>query len=205
MVAKARRERERREVRQGILDAAREIARQDGWQAVTIRRLADRVEYSPPIIYQHFASKDAVLLELVREGFDCLRVAMESARDSSLDPLTDLQRMAAAYWNFAWDAPDLYQVMFGLGGVPFGVAETWMEGSLIGEAALPVVSAIHRPGEHPDQKVAEARVLALWATLHGLVALTMAGRIAGGRAGAYPLVEQSVADVLTAWSSPSHA
>jgi len=64
-----RRDRERQEMKQAILAAARDIAAQEGWQAVTIRKVADRIEYSPPMIYGHFENKDAVLLELMREGF----------------------------------------------------------------------------------------------------------------------------------------
>lgn len=201
MVTKARRERQRREVRQGILDAARAIAARDGWQAVTVRRLAEHVEYSPPIIYQHFASKEAVLLELVREGFRMLLAALDAAREGADRPREALLRMAHAYWAFAWDAPDLYQVMYGLGGVPFGVAATWDDGNRIGEAVAPVVAEI--PGGEglpsPDQVV--TRVLGLWAAMHGLVALTMAGRIEGGREGGVPLVDHVVRDAIAAWSA----
>jgi AcrR family transcriptional regulator len=56
-------------MKQAILAAARDIAAQEGWQAVTIRKVADRIEYSRPMIYEHFENKDAVLLELMREGF----------------------------------------------------------------------------------------------------------------------------------------
>src|ERR1044071_5513929 len=110
MVTAARRERQRRGGRQGILDAARAIAARDGWQAVTVRRLAEQVEYSPPVIYQYFANKDAVLLELVREGFRILRAALDAARDGAPQPEDALLQMAHAYWAFAWDSPDLYQV-----------------------------------------------------------------------------------------------
>lgn len=201
MVTAARRERQRREVRQGILDAARAIAARDGWQAVTVRRLAEHVEYSPPIIYQHFASKEAVLIELVREGFRTLRTALDVAREGAGGPEAALLRMCRAYWAFAWDAPDLYQVMYGLGGVPFGVAATWEEGSRIGEAAAPVVAAFPGANGPPGPEETETRVLGLWAALHGLVALAMAGRIAGGREGGAPLVDRAVRDAIAAWSA----
>src|SRR5882724_4812614 len=68
-VSQRRRERERTEMRTRLLAAAREIATEEGWQAVTIRRIADRLEYTSPILYQHFSGKDALLWELVREGF----------------------------------------------------------------------------------------------------------------------------------------
>jgi AcrR family transcriptional regulator len=201
MVTAARRERQRREVRQGILDAARVIAARDGWQAVTVRRLAEHVEYSPPIIYQHFANKEAVLLELVREGFRTLRTALDAAGEGAGTPEEILLRMAHAYWAFAWDAPDLYQVMYGLGGVPFGVAATWDDGNRIGEAVAPVVAAIPGAEGLPRPEQVVTRVLGLWAAMHGLVALAMAGRIVGGRDGGAPLVDQAVRDAITAWSA----
>ena len=201
MVTAARRERQRREVRQGILDAARVIAARDGWQAVTVRRLAEQVEYSPPIIYQHFANKEAVLLELVREGFRMLLTALDAAREGAGRPEDALLRMAHAYWAFAWDAPDLYQVMYGLGGVPFGVAATWDDGNRIGEAVAPVVAAIPGAEGAPSPEQVVTRVLGLWAAMHGLVALAMAGRIVGGREGGVPLVDQAVRDAITAWSA----
>ena len=201
MVTAARRERQRREVRQGILDAARVIAARDGWQAVTVRRLAEHVEYSPPIIYQHFASKDDVLLELVREGFRTLHAALDAAGEGAGSPEEILLRMAHAYWAFAWDAPDLYQVMYGLGGVPFGVAATWDDGNRIGEAVAPVVAAIPGPEGPPSPEQVMARVLGLWAAMHGLVALAMAGRIAGGREGGAPFVDQAVRHAIIAWSA----
>ena len=68
MGIKERRERQRREVRGGILDAARGIAVAEGWRSVTIRKIAERIEYSPPVIYEHFDSKD----ELVAEYLRCL-------------------------------------------------------------------------------------------------------------------------------------
>ena len=64
MGIKERRDRERQELKQAILEAAREIAAREGWQAVTIRKVADRIEYSPPTIYEHFANKEAILIEL---------------------------------------------------------------------------------------------------------------------------------------------
>ena|SRR5215469_15811916 len=85
MGIKQRREREKQEVRQGILTAAREIALHEGWQAVTIRKVAERIEYSPSMIYEYFASKEAILLELHREGFRLLALSLKTARKSTED------------------------------------------------------------------------------------------------------------------------
>ena len=69
MGIRERRQRQRQELRGGILAAAREIASTEGWRAVTIRRIAERIEYSPPVLYEYFDSKDDILLELARMGY----------------------------------------------------------------------------------------------------------------------------------------
>ena len=99
MGIRQRREREKQEVRQSILTAAREIALQDGWQSVTIRKVAERIEYSPPTIYEYFASKDDILLELHREGFRQLAAALKAARESTEDREERLLKMSEVYWN----------------------------------------------------------------------------------------------------------
>ena len=116
MGIKERRQRQRQQLRESILSAAREIASSEGWQAVTIRKIAARVEYSPPVIYEYFDSKEDLLLELVREGYAGQLRTIEKARNSSDDPEEALLAMARAWCRFASESPDLYQVMYGLGG-----------------------------------------------------------------------------------------
>src|SRR2546421_2393952 len=123
MGIKQRREREKQEVRQGILTAAREIALHEGWQAVTIRKVAERIEYSPSMIYEYFASKEAILLELHSEGFRLLALSLNVARNSHEDYEERIVGMAEAYWEFAMRNPELYQVMHGLNGVPLDCSE----------------------------------------------------------------------------------
>ena len=68
-----RRERVKIQVRSDIVKTAKVIAREDGWTAVSIRKIAEVIEYSPPILYEYFESKDK-LLEVIRiEGFDFLQ------------------------------------------------------------------------------------------------------------------------------------
>src|SRR3712207_2264926 len=128
---KERRQRERQQLRDGILSAAREIASSEGWRAVTIRKIAGIIEYSPPVIYEYFDSKEDLLLELVRTGYAGQLEAIEKAQASSDDPEEALLEMARAWCRFAFEAPDLYQVMYGLGGVSFPVAELRKEGEKI--------------------------------------------------------------------------
>jgi AcrR family transcriptional regulator len=195
---KERRQRQKQQLRDGILAAAREIASKEGWQAVTIRKIAGRIEYSPPVIYEYFDSKDDLLLELVRMGYAQQLAAVENARDASEDPEEALLGMARAWWRFAVEAPDLYQVMYGLGGVSFPVAELRKEGERIAAATAGVIEDILRKNGKEVEGVWD-KVTLPWATLHGLTALSMAGRIVGGEEETERLVDLAARDHLRAW------
>ena len=151
-------------MRDGILSAAREIASTEGWGAVTIRKIAERVEYSPPVIYEYFDSKEELLLELVRMGYAGQLQAIEKAKDASDDPEDALLEMTRAWCRFAFDSPDLYQVMYGLGGVSFPVAELRKEGERIAAATAEVLEAVLLKNGKEAEDVWE-RVTLAWGTL----------------------------------------
>lgn len=197
MGIKERRERQRQELRGGILTAAREIASGEGWQAVTIRKIATLIEYSPPVIYEYFDSKDEILRELMRMGYTEQLEAVEAAGKAASGPEEALLGMGRAWMDFAFRSPDLYQVMYGLGGVPFSAVETRKEGEKIGGVVGKVVAEILRKNGR-DLEDIEGKVTLLWASLHGLVALTMVGRLPGGQREAKRLVEQLANDFLAA-------
>ena len=200
MGIKERRQRQRQELRSSILAAAREIASTEGWQSVTIRKIAELIEYSPPLIYEYFDSKEDLLLELVRMGYAQQLEAVEAAREASSDsPEKALLAMAHAWCRFAFDSPDLYQVMYGLGGVSFPVTELRNEGEKIGEAMARVLRDMPAKTGKEAEDIWEKVTLA-WGTLHGLVALAMAGRIACGGEEAERLVDRAMRDYLAAWT-----
>ena len=198
MGIKERRQRQRWELRNAILSAAREIARAEGWQAVTIRRIAGLIEYSPPVIYEYFDSKEDLLFELVRMGYAGQREAIERARHDSDSPEEAILKMAHAWWRFAVDAPDLYQVMYGLGGVSFSATELRKEGERIGAVMAEVVEELLRQNGKEVDDVWD-KVTLPWATLHGLVSLYMAGRIVGGEEETERLVDLAARDYLKTW------
>jgi hypothetical protein len=151
------------------------------------------------------------LLELMREGFRLLMERVQAGSGSAATPDARIRAVALAYWDFAWDYPELYQVMHGLGGVPF-CSDTAIEAADSAPAPSdpgqfsPEAKAVFQftmdalkdlvGGGEQDCEEREASVHVLWATLHGLVALTMAGRIDGGRAQAAGLVERAVRGFL---------
>jgi AcrR family transcriptional regulator len=124
---KERRERQRREVRGGILDAARGIAAAEGWRSVTIRKIVERIQYSRTVIYEHFDSKDEILLELVRLGYAEQLGTLESVLGKADGPEEAVLGMADAWMDFAFGSPVLYQAIYGLGGAPFAT-ETQRKG-----------------------------------------------------------------------------
>ena len=201
MGIKERRQRQRETLRGGILAAAREIASTEGWRAVTIRKIAARVEYSPPVIYEYFDSKEDLLLELVRTGYAGQLRAIERAREAHEDPQEALLAMSRAWCRFAFESPDLYQAMYGLGGVSFPATELRKEGERLAGTISEVLTEVLAKNGKEAEDVWDKVTLA-WGTLHGLVALHMAGRIPGGAEETERLVDRAARDFLSAWINP---
>lgn len=107
--------RQREEFRASILEAAWLQVITDGWQSLSIRKIADAIEYSIPVIYNHFENKEAILLEFTKEGFQKLADTLQLVKDKHTEPAVQLEAIAYAYWDFAFDHKEYYQLMFGLG------------------------------------------------------------------------------------------
>jgi AcrR family transcriptional regulator len=108
---KERREREREEIRTRILDAARELFASDGVESVTMRRIAERIEYSPTAIYFHFRDKEALLAELCDADFRAIAQQFTSIATIE-DPIERLRATGHAYLAFGLENPSHYRVMF---------------------------------------------------------------------------------------------
>jgi AcrR family transcriptional regulator len=111
MGTKERRERERRELRKQILDAARELFVEQGYDAVTMRKIAQAIEYSPTAIYLHFKDKMAVMRALCDQ--DYLALAKRFRKIAAVaDPIERLRQTGLAYAEFGFKHPNHYQWMF---------------------------------------------------------------------------------------------
>lgn len=106
-----RRERDRLKVRSKILDAARELFATEGYDAVTMRRIAEAIEYSATTIYLHFKDKDALILELCRVDMMSLAQAIQSVA-AEPEPLERLRKTGMAYVAFGIEYPNHYRLMF---------------------------------------------------------------------------------------------
>ncbi len=140
------------------------------------------------------------MLELVRMGYAGQLEAIEKARDAAEDPEQALLEMSRAWCRFAFESPDLYQVMYGLGGVSFPVTELRKEGEKIAGAIAEVLEEIFAQNGKEAEDV-WAKVTLAWGTMHGLVSLDMAGRLTGGKEEAERLADQASRDYLNAWLS----
>lgn len=167
-----RRIRQKDEVRSSILATAWQIVREDGWQSLTIRKIADAIEYSVPVIYDHFANKEAILLEFGKQGFELLIKRLESAKKKTDDPREQLRAIADAYWNFAFKNQEYYQLMFGLG---IACCET--------EKCIPEKSVFRKLVMEPIEKILEQnkkkdvnaclKYHTFWSVTHGLISIKL--------------------------------
>ena len=114
MGIKERHERDREAVSRAILDAARELFVAEGFQNVSIRKIAERIEYSPAAIYGYFPSKDDIVFALAEEGFRLLGDPVTS-QDSQFQHAPPIERIRAMFWRFyefSRDQPQYFALMF---------------------------------------------------------------------------------------------
>jgi AcrR family transcriptional regulator len=172
-----RRERERQETRRKILDAARELCLAEGVEAVSMRKIAERVEYSPTAIYLHFRDKEALLKELCDDDFRTF--GANFAQSLSIpDPIERLRRIGQRYIAFGLDYPSQFRFMFMTirpqkkpheSSVEKGNPEQDAYALLRGTIA----QAIEENRLRPELRDADAVAQLAWASMHGIVSLHM--------------------------------
>ncbi|WP_179466397.1 TetR/AcrR family transcriptional regulator [Mycolicibacterium vinylchloridicum] len=167
-----RRARDREARRRLIVATARALAENEGWDAVTTRRLSTEIEYSQPVLYKHFAGMEQIADAVAVEGFGELTEAMRAAQSGSGSADDALSRIAHAYLDFARDNPAMYDAMFTRAtGLRFATDDTppQLEDSFA--AMRQAVDAV--AGDRDADTLTEV----FWAALHGLVTLGRAGRL----------------------------
>lgn len=165
-----RRLRQKEEVRSKILSTAWQMVKVDGWQSLSIRKIADAIEYSVPVIYDHFENKEAILMEFATEGFRQLSKKIQSAIEKYSDPAEKLKTVADAYWSFAFRNKEYYQLMYGLGMSGCEIEKCFPERdkfrSLVMEPITALISKSKNPKVNPCLKY-----YTFWSILHGLISI----------------------------------
>ena len=107
-----KKEQRKEKVREAIKQAALDIAKKEGWNKVTIRKVADKVLYTPPIIYEFFKNKDDLYRHLVKDGFDKLINETYEKIGTQVSAEDKLCAMALARFEFVTEHHTLHHMMF---------------------------------------------------------------------------------------------
>jgi AcrR family transcriptional regulator len=183
---KERQEREREAVSRAILDAARELFVTYGYHEVSIRKIADRIEYSPAAIYGYFPSKDDIFFALAEEGFRLLfSYAHDVERGVGDDPGDTLRRMFWRYYEFSKEHPEYFALMFLDRSVP-RIRDHWDRFGFVGEMKHDMVERIRQAiaaGACPPETPPHTVFRLLLTAAHGAAALRLCDRLAPGEDG----------------------
>jgi AcrR family transcriptional regulator len=172
-----RREREKQELRQQILDTARALFAAEGYEAVTMRKIADAIEYSPTAIYLYFKDKDELINQLCRADFRALAHEFQKIAQV-LDPIERLKRSGLTYIEFGLRHPNHYRLMFMTPHPPHTPEIEKSKGNPEEDAYAflkVIVSECVRAGLFRKEfQDVETISQILWAGVHGVVSLQIA-------------------------------
>jgi AcrR family transcriptional regulator len=183
MGIKERQERDREAVRRSILDAARELFVRDGFERVSIRKIAELVEYSPAAIYGYFPSKDDIFFALAEEGFRLLHGGDED--HAALEKLSPIDRVRAIFWRlyvFSCEHPQYFALMFVDRSVPRITREyerfTFLHD--MKQKLIADVQAAVKAGDLPSTLPPEAMFRIVSSALIGVAVMRLSDRLAPG-------------------------
>lgn len=173
MGSKERISRLKEDTRSNILKAAFEIVKEEGWIGLSMRKIADRIEYTAPIIYEYFTNKEAILNELTRIGFKDLDEVLTEAQEAHSSAEAQLEAMWMAFWEFGLHNREIYQVMFGvemtccIGMVPEAV---WPS-----KRFCPVITKLLSEKDR-DTGICQQKYFSFFSVIHGLLSINLIGK-----------------------------
>jgi AcrR family transcriptional regulator len=179
MGVRERRAREKSETRDKILDAARELFVTEGYDGVSMRRVAEKIEYSPTAIYVHFADKNELFHELCKQDFARLSEVFQSSA-MPVEPVERLKQIGRTYIDFGMRYPNHYKFMFMTPHPPIEPDDEEREDMGNPEVDAyaflkwAVQQAIDAGRFREELQDAELISQTLWASTHGVIALDIA-------------------------------
>jgi AcrR family transcriptional regulator len=172
-----RKEREKQEMRQNIIDAAISMFAEEGYDKTSIRRIADKIEYSPATIYLYYKDKDELLYDVQKVVFDQLLAAFKKDVTAK-KPFERLKQISYSYVDFGRRHPELYDLMFII-RAPMNVVEEkehWKNGDDCFDFLLNCLDdCISQDLIRFDNKMLAA--MSIWGMVHGLVSLDVRCRL----------------------------
>jgi AcrR family transcriptional regulator len=175
MGSKERIARLKEDTRNNILDAALEIVKEDGWQALSMRKIADKIEYTAPIIYEYFENKEGILFELTRKGYIILGQEVKKASEQDSEPSKQLETMWIAYWNFAFEHKELYQLMYGVEMNCCYRKNEFPEAELSLNLFFEKIKEVMTVPD-PDKDFVCRKFYTFWSIIHGLISINLVNR-----------------------------
>ncbi len=171
-----RKEREKQGMKDLILQAAMDLFVEEGYEKASIRKIADRIEYSPATIYLYFKDKDEIFHAVHEKGFDIFFVRMEKLAVIA-DPFERLEKLGEAYLHFAREHPQLYDLMFIMWGPMDALKDDthWHCGMRAHTALRDIVRESIESGRMKPMDV-DVAAMAVWSFMHGIVSLHIRNR-----------------------------
>ncbi len=176
MGIKERKELEKQEMQKLILDTAMKLFFEKGFENVTIRHIAEKIEYSPATIYLYFKDKDDIIYTLHREGFEQL-YRLQQTTLSIKDPLKRLRKQGEVYVSFALENPEYYDLMFIMRGPVRKIKEMkeWDIGFRSFEFLRQNIKECMEAGLFREKNI-DVATFSLWSYAHGIVSLIIRER-----------------------------
>lgn len=177
MTIATRKERQKEELRTKILEVAKALFIERGFEETSIRTIAERIEYSPTTIYLHFKDKDDIFFALHQEGFILLNQYFKVLQNVE-DPFERLKAITKAYIDFALENREFYDLMF-ISRSPMNALtkedEKWEEGNKAFGALFGTISQCIEKGYFQGMDP-EILSFTCWSMVHGICALEVRGR-----------------------------
>ena len=146
------------------------MVKEEGWQSLSIRKIADAIEYSVPVIYDHFENKEAILFEFGKEGFRMLAKKISEAKGKKDDPAEQLKLMANAFWDFALRYKEHYQLMYGQGMTGCEIEKCLPERTTFRNLVMEPIVQLIKKGKNPKADPC-LKYYTFWSILHGLISM----------------------------------
>ncbi|CQR58956.1 TetR/AcrR family transcriptional regulator [Paenibacillus riograndensis] len=178
-------------LRKLVVDAAAAILQEEGPEAVTVRRVSQKMGCSTKIIYSLFVNKEGLAQQLYLEGCKLLAQRFEEVPPSS-DPLQHLLDLGEAFWQFGQEYTSYYKLMFGGAFAEFKPDAESMQGTMTAMSRLLIlISTAQQQGQISDKEETQTIVSTIWASLHGVIHLYMGGFL-GDADAAHTVYKQTI-------------